>query len=81
MTWKPRPPKNPAPPLPSNLADSCDARYLYNCQQCGLTVSDLQQLSYRQVKDLIELHAFYLDAAAYYEDDKKAREGEAAFWN
>lgn len=81
MEWKPRPPKRPAPPLPSNLADACDARYLYDCQQCGLTVSDLQQLDYRQVKDLLEIHAFYADAAANYEDDEKARKGEAAFWS
>lgn len=80
MTWTPRPPKRPAPPLPSNLADACDARYLYNCQQCGLTIPDLQQLSYRQVKDVLELNAFYADAAAHYEDDEKARKAEAAFW-
>lgn len=81
MAWAPRPPKRPLPPLPQNLSDACDARYLYNCQQCGLTVSDLQQLSYRQVKDLLEINAFYADAAANYEDDRKAAKGEAAFWS
>ena len=75
-----RPPKQPAPPLPSNLSDACDARYLYNCQQCGLSITDLQQLSFRQVKDLLEIHAFYADAVANYEDDEKARKAEAAFW-
>jgi hypothetical protein len=40
----------------------------------------LQQLSYRQVKDLLEINAFYADAAANYEDDQKAAKGEAAFW-
>ena len=81
MQWKPREPKRPAPPLPSNLQDSCDARYIYNCQQCGLTLSDLQMMSYRQVKDLLEINAFYADAAAYYDEDEKARKAEAAFWS
>jgi len=40
----------------------------------------LQQLSFRQVKDLLEIHAFYTDAAANYDDDEKARKAEAAFW-
>ncbi len=80
MEWTPRPPKHPAPPLPNNLLEACDARYLYDCQQCGLSVADLHDLSYRQVKDLLEIHAFYSDAAANYEDDEKARNGEAAFW-
>ena len=43
-------------------------------------MADLQRLSYRQVKDLLEIHAFYADAAANYEDDEKARKAEAAFW-
>lgn len=29
----------------------------------------------------MELHAFYSDAAAYYEDDERARKAEAAFWS
>ena len=81
MEWIPRPPKHPAPPLPANLQDACDARYLYNCQQFGLSVADLHSLSYRQVKDLLEIHAFYSDAADNYEDDEKARKAEAAFWS
>lgn len=43
-------------------------------------MSDLRQLSYAQVTDLLEVHAFYEDAAANYEDDEKARKAEAAFW-
>ncbi len=80
MEWKPRPPKRPAPPLPSNLSDACDARYLYDCQQCGLSITDLQQLSFRQVKDLLEIHAYDADAVAIYEDAVNARKAEAAFW-
>lgn len=80
MEWTPRPPKRPLPPLPANLSEACDSRYLYDCQQCGLTVSDLMHLSYRQVNDLLEIHAFYADAVAHYEDDEKARKGEARFW-
>lgn len=80
MEWEPREPKRPLPPLPSNLAEACDARYLYDCQRCGLCVSDLKQLGYRQVADLLEIHAYYADAAANYEDDDKARKAEAAFW-
>lgn len=37
-------------------------------------------LSYRQVNDLLEIHAFYADAVAHYEDDEKARKAEAKFW-
>lgn len=68
------------PPLPTNLSDACDARYLYDCQLCGLSVSDLERLSYPQVLDLMEIHAFYADAQANYDDDEKARKAEAAFW-
>lgn len=81
MEWTPRPPKRPSPPLPSSLADACDARYLYNCQQVGISIADLKALSYPQVLDLLELNSFYLDAAAHYEDDEKARKAEAAFWS
>lgn len=81
MEWTPREPERPLPPLPKSLSDACDARYLYNCQQAGLTIADLQQLSYRQVSDLLEIHAFYADASAHYDDDKKAREAEATFWS
>lgn len=80
MKWKPRPPKRPTPPLPSNLAEACDARYIYNCQQCGISVDDLHQLSYRQVLDLLEINSFYADAAIHYDDDEKARKAEAAFF-
>ena len=81
MTWTPRPPKRTAPPLPRELKDACDARYIYNCQQCGLALSDLQMMSYRQVQDLLEINAFYADAAAYYEEDEQARRSEALFWS
>lgn len=80
MAWKPRPPKRPLPNLPSNLADACDARYIYSCQQCGLSISDLRQLSYTQVQDILEMNAFYADASAYYDDDERARSAEAGFW-
>ena len=81
MEWTPRPPERPTPPLPSSLEEACDARYIYNCQQCGLSVSDLMALSYRQVRDLLEINGFYADAAAHYEDDEQARKSEAAFWS
>jgi hypothetical protein len=38
-------------------------------------------MSYRQVQDLLELNAFYADAAAHYDEDEKARKAEAAFWS
>ena len=76
----PRPPKRPAPPLPSELEEACDARYIYNCQKCGLSLSDLSMLSYGQVRDLLELNAFYADAASHWDEDEKARKAEAAFW-
>lgn len=81
MGWTPRPPKRPSPPLPSSLEEACDARYIYSCQQCGISVSDLRTLSYRQVLDLLEINSFYADAASHYEDDEKARKAEAAFWS
>lgn len=81
MSWKPRPPKRPIPELPSNLADACDARYVYNCQACGLSIADLQKLSYTQVQDILEINAFYADAAAYYDDDERSRIAEAQFWS
>ena len=81
MQWTPRPSKRPVPPLPSNLQEACDARYIYNCRKCGLTLSDLQMLSYRQVLDLLEINAFYDDAFAHYDEDEKARKAEAAFWS
>lgn len=81
MAWKPRPPKRPLPKLPSNLADACDARYIYSCRQCGLTISDLQSLSYTQVQDILEISAFYADAADHYDDDELARNAEASFWS
>lgn len=81
MQWKPHQPKRPLPPLPSDLQDACDARYIYNCQRCGLTLADLRQMSYRQVQDLLEINAFYADASMHYDDDEKARKGESAFWS
>lgn len=38
-------------------------------------------MSYRQVADLLELNAFYADAAEHWEEDEAARRGEAAFWS
>lgn len=38
-------------------------------------------MSYRQVQDLLEINAFYADAAANYDEDEKARKAEAAFWS
>lgn len=37
-------------------------------------------MSYRQVQDLLEIHAFYSDAAEHYDEDERARNAEAAFW-
>lgn len=81
MAWTPHQPKRRMPSLPSNLASACDARYIYSCQQCGLSISDLQVLSYTQVQDVLELNAFYVDAAENYEDDEKARAAESQFWS
>ena len=36
------------PPLPPELESSCDALYIYSCQQAGLSVQDLHTLSYAQ---------------------------------
>lgn len=38
-------------------------------------------MSDRQVQDLLAIHAFYVDAEAYYEEDEKARKAEAEFWS
>ena len=65
------------PPLPRELESSCDALYIYSCQQAGLSVHDL---SYVQVQTLIDVYSFVNDAVAYAEDDEHARQGEAAFW-
>lgn len=64
------------PTLPEELIDSCDVRYLYNCQQCGLSVADLQCLTVEQVALLMEMHEFTADAVAYAEED-----GQAAFFS
>lgn len=81
MDWKPRPPKRPLPKLPTSLAEAQAARWLYTCQQCGLSLSDLFILSLPDVKDVMEMHAFYADAAAHMDDDAKARKGESSFWS
>ena len=54
--------------------------YIYNAQQCGLTISDLQCLTYEQVMHVMELHDFVNDAVAYADDDKAASDGEAFFF-
>ena len=58
------------PPLPVELQSSCDALYIYECQQAGLSISDLEKLSY----------SFVNDAIAYADDDEESRNGETSFW-
>ena len=38
-------------------------------------------MNYRQVQDLLEINAFYADAAEHYDEDDKVRKAEAAFWS
>lgn len=66
--------------MPDELADRCDVLYLYNAQQCGLSVSDLQALTYDQAQALMEAHEFVSDAVAYADEDEQAARGEAAFF-
>ena len=68
------------PPLPMELQSSCDALYIYECQQAGLSINDLEKLSYRQVHTLLDIYSFVNDAIAYAQDDEESRKGEAAFW-
>lgn len=68
------------PPLPPELRSSCDALYLYECQQAGLSIGDLEKLSYRQVQALLDINSFVNDAIAYAQDDEEALSGEAAFF-
>lgn len=68
------------PPLPAELIESCDVRYLYNCQQCGLSVSDLHCLTIEQVSLLMEMNEFVSDAVAYAREDEQAARGAAAFF-
>lgn len=68
------------PPLPMELQSSCDALYIYECQQAGLSINDLEKLSYRQVQTLLDIHSFVNDAIAYAQDDEESCKGEAAFW-
>lgn len=68
------------PPLPMELQSSCDALYIYECQQAGLSINDLEKLSYRQVQTLLGMYSFVNDAIAYAQDDEESRKGEAAFW-
>lgn len=68
------------PPLPTELQSSCDALYIYECQQAGLSINDLEKLSYRQVQTLLDIRSFVNDAIAYAQDDEESRKGEAAFW-
>lgn len=68
------------PPLPMELQSSCDALYIYECQQAGLSINDLEKLGYRQVQTLLDMYSFVNDAIAYAQDDEESRKGEAAFW-
>lgn len=68
------------PPLPMELQSSCDALYIYECQQAGLSINDLEKLSYRQVQTLLDMYSFVNDAIAYAQDDEESRKGEVAFW-
>lgn len=68
------------PPLPTELQSSCAALYIYECQQAGLSINDLEKLSYRQVQTLLDIYSFVNDAIAYAQDDEESRKGEAAFW-
>lgn len=68
------------PPLPMELQSSCDVLYIYECQQAGLSINDLEKLSYRQVQTLLDMYSFVNDAIAYAQDDEESRKGEAAFW-
>lgn len=68
------------PPLPMELQSSCDALYIYECQQAGLSINDLEKLSYRQVQTLLDMYSFVNDAIAYAQDDDESRKDEAAFW-
>ncbi|WP_368163886.1 hypothetical protein [Collinsella aerofaciens] len=68
------------PPLPMELQSSCDALYIYECQQAGLSINDLEKLSYRQVQTLLDMYSFVNDAIAYAQDDEESRKGEAVFW-
>lgn len=68
------------PPLPMELQSSCDALYIYECQQAGLSINDLEKLNYRQVQTLLDMYSFVNDAIAYAQDDEESRKGEAAFW-
>ena len=45
------------PPLPMELQSSCDALYIYECQQAGLSINDLEKLSYRQVQTLLDIRS------------------------
>lgn len=69
------------PPLPTELQSSCDALYIYECQQAGLSIGDLEKLSYRQVQTLLDVYSFVHDAIAYAEDDEETRKGEQEFWS
>lgn len=69
------------PPLPTELQSSCDALYIYECQQAGLSIGDLEKLSYRQVQTLLDIYSFVHDAIAYAKDDEEARKGEQEFWS
>ena len=44
-------------------------------------MNDLELMSYRQVRDLIEINAFYADAAAHRDEDRRSREAESRFWS
>ena len=68
------------PPAPEEIRDSCDALYIHECQQCGISVSDLHYLTIEQVEYVLAVRQFVDDAVAYAEEDEGARRGEAAFF-
>ncbi len=45
-----------------------------------MSISDLEKLSYRQVRALLSVYEFVNDAIAYAQDDEAARKGAAAFF-
>lgn len=68
------------PPVPEEIRNSCDALYIHECQQCGISVSDLHYLTIEQVEAVLEVRQFVNDAVAYAEDDEYAERGEATFF-
>ncbi len=69
------------PPMPTELQSSCDALYIYECQQAGLSIGDLEKLSYRPVQTLLDIYSFVNDAISHADEDEQARKGEQDFWS